>query len=221
MPHPGPHACRLASLALCTTLTLTVASSAAAAEHSTYPQEGSSLTRLAEDAMDDDRMALVRDRANTRTLYLNAFLIGFTNPAGNISGNPTSPSVVGMNDGKAYRKDHPDDVGMVLSQFGYEPIEVTGSWRTAYELNQFYPDRIRVRTISELQKPCWEFDAVRSRELAAAFALVIGPQDLQKVSTHRFRVKGFLGPLVPANQIGAGSCVRKIFAVMIEPSRRV
>ena len=164
---------------------------------------------------------MVRDRANTQNLYLAAFLAGFTNPGGSISGNPSSPSVVGMNDGKAYRRDHPDSVGMVLQQYGYEPIDISGSWRTAYELNQFYPDGIRIRPASELQKACWEFDAVRSPELVEAFTRIIGKQDLKTVSTYRFRVKGFLGPLVLARDIGAGSCVRKIFAVTIESLRRV
>lgn len=221
VPHPGLHSrLRLiATAALCATLTVFTAGSSAAAQGTTYPGEDSFLTWLADDALASGRMAMVRDPATARGLYLTAFLAGFTNPAGSITGNPNSPSVVGMTEGRAYRRDHPDAVATVLQQYGYEPIDVSGSWQTAYELNRFRPDGIRIRTTSELQIACWEFDVVRSPEMVEAFARIIGKQDLKKVSTYRLRVTGFLGPLVPAREIGKGSCVRKIFAIGIQALR--
>lgn len=78
-----------------------------------------------------DRDQLVRD-------YARSFFDGFTHPDGDIS---TSSALMreAYTQGRSYRRSHPDSEAGILGGYGYDWIQVDGTWTRGVEQSDFVP----------------------------------------------------------------------------------
>lgn len=72
-------------------------------------------------------------------VYASNFFSGYTNPGGSdmvVASRLVRDAVMA---GRAYWREHPDEREGILAGFGYERIEIEGTWTRAFEISGFAP----------------------------------------------------------------------------------
>jgi hypothetical protein len=188
----------------------------ARAQDPPLPAESSFIIRLADDAIVADGAEAIRSRKDSRAVFANAFLDGYSNPVSTIPVNAGMSSSringAGWSAGQAYRRAHPESVAQIMREYGYTEFEGAGAWTVGFEAGGFQSDTVEP-TSGVWPQSCWYLKVVRTADLNAQLARVVPRDAMLRGATVRVRVKGYVSE--PGRFGHMGVCQRQIYAVSV------
>jgi hypothetical protein len=193
------------------------AAGACVAQEATLPDESSFITKLADEAIIADGDEAISNREQSRSVFFNAFLGGYSTPQGVIPVNASLYSSrmngKGWSAGQAYRRAHPDSVAQIMHEYGYIEFEGVGAWTFGFEAGGFQPDDARDALRANSPQACWYLAFIHSADLDAQLGRIFPPNTFLHGGTLRVRVKGYVSSLGEFGHLGM--CQRRLYAVSV------
>jgi hypothetical protein len=196
-----------------------------AASGQPVPTQSSFIMQLADQAIEADGAEAIADREYSRLVFASSFLNGFTHPEFNTPLPDRYPERLGQKGtqaGQAYRRANPDDLDLIVREYGYEKYEGVGVWSVDWEGNSFVPDDVGTNPVQSNARACWRISSIPSPEINEQMQRLISPEERSSGTRKRVRVVGYLSPSItyvarPGGPPGPPSniCQRTVLATNI------